>query len=449
MSDKMKAATELLGEMLYNPRSGLQCIRLTESKIVQLIEKFYDLSRFWVNDMTDDFMFDGRIIYAHDVSAAVEIQGWIRSEFKLDCSLPSVKQALATVAGRNRRNPFIEFFETLVWDRQERLEKFGLNVFGSIEEKHALLWRRYALQMCHQVYNRQSAQPKIVPCLRGENNLYKTPFWSALAMKDEWYTSSIPGDLNRNEEVERVLEGRLVACFDEMKHVIKSDQLDAFKNVIGEPKIRYSKKFKDAQNKYRTCVFGGNTNRDEILKDPTGNSRFYMVDVVNPINVPMVRALWPQVLAEAKEHYFRWLEDDEYSYGRPYMTREESDLFEADRLDAFDFGGDEDKVIDYLNQPHIMQEIFEHKCIPSAPMLDAIWGDKGRFNAATLKLIMVTLLGFTKPTRSIYMPQLRRMSKGYRVTVEDSALLEWAMSWGNRDVVLVSAEKAGKIKKAN
>ena len=53
----------------------------------------------------------------------------------------------------------------------------------------------------------------------------------------------------------------------------------------------------------RRCVFGGSANPREILVDPTGNRRFWVLPVGEGIEVDLLRIWRDQLWAEAVAHY--------------------------------------------------------------------------------------------------------------------------------------------------
>jgi len=66
----------------------------------------------------------------------------------------------------------------------------------------------------------------------------------------------------------------------------------------------------DAKKHPRHSVFAGTVNSDEFLRDETGNSRFWVIDIgANPANVDYARINRDRIWAEA---YRRWVRGERY-----------------------------------------------------------------------------------------------------------------------------------------
>ena len=155
--------------------------------------------------------------------------------------------------------------------------------------------------------------------LTGKQGLYKSTFLRTLAK--DWFTDSIQ-DVEGNQAIEKLMNSWIVE-FGELQAFSKSES-NAIKRFITsqEDRTRLAYARRSTYLK-RQCVFAGTTNKNEFLKDETGNRRFWPIEVKEEGRVKDVIKDLPneidQIWAEA---IHLWKDEKETLY----LTKEQEEL---------------------------------------------------------------------------------------------------------------------------
>ena len=122
-----------------------------------------------------------------------------------------------------------------------------------------------------------------------------------LALRDEWFTDSLPHDLT-SKDARAHLAGRWLVEMGEIAQFRRSEiemvksylscQIDKYRPSYGRSDISVP----------RQCVFVGTTNATTYLHDPTGNRRFWPVKI-GTIQLDKVGTVIDQLWAEAVAAY--------------------------------------------------------------------------------------------------------------------------------------------------
>ena len=257
---------------------------------------------------------------------ATHLMEWLQAETFTGVERGSVNAAMEAEAHRNSFSSAQEYLLSLPeWDGEERLDRFFVNVcgvdasdpaHGSEQEREELT--DYLCQVGRCLFLGMVARIMEPGCkldtmvvLEGEQGSGKSTLARLMALKDEWFSDSLPADLS-NKDAHAHLQGKLIVEWPEIGQVKRSTlealkafvsaQFDKFRPSYGRHEIAHP----------RQCVFVGTTNEWSYLKDETGNRRFWPVRC-GMINLDLARESMPQFYAEAL-HYYRagekwWLPD--------------------------------------------------------------------------------------------------------------------------------------------
>jgi hypothetical protein len=133
--------------------------------------------------------------------------------------------------------------------------------------------------------------------LQGEQGLGKSSALIAIAGEAHYIEVT---DLQNEKEFAEKLRGKLVIDFSEGSVFYKADQSRIKAQITNRSdnyRIPYERVTSDHK---RRCVFALTSNPPEILKDETGNRRWWPVQVKDVIDVAWIRDNREQLLAEAK-----------------------------------------------------------------------------------------------------------------------------------------------------
>ena len=176
-----------------------------------------------------------------------------------------------------------------------------------------------------------------VPILEGKQGTGKSTAIRVLH-GNEWFGDALPP--MGYKDASDYLKGKWAIELAEMSFQSKAD-IEQQKAFISRQEERYRPAYGREEVTYsRRCVFWGTTNRDDYLKDETGNRRFWPIKT-GKINIEGLRAARDQLWAEAVFHYKHgmdwWLDPTMQDFAEVQNSqRFERDVWEQDVLQWVD-----------------------------------------------------------------------------------------------------------------
>jgi putative DNA primase/helicase len=221
----------------------------------------------------------------------------------------TLEEAVRMVAYRHRFHPVREYLGSLKWDGEKRLSTWLRRaVLEEDEWDDAEPLQRYLARagtwflqgMCAR-----AMQPGVkfdyMLILEGAQGLRKSTLLATLAGDYFADTGLVLGEKDSYQQ----LQGRWLYEFPELDAFSKAD-VTKIKAFIASVSDYFRASFdKRARDYPRQLVFGGSTNEDHYLTDPTGNRRFWPVRVTRPIDIDWVQQNRDQLFAEAAERVRR------------------------------------------------------------------------------------------------------------------------------------------------
>jgi predicted P-loop ATPase len=180
---------------------------------------------------------------------------------------------------RNSFHPVRDYFNSLEWDGQPRIDKLLIDCFNAVDNAYTREVSRKWMVACVARVMSPGCKFDTVITLVGEEGTRKSSFFRKLGMG--WFSDSF-STVTGKEAFEQ-LQGKLVIEIAELsaldkaesvqiKHYI-SKQVDSFRPAYGRETVDYP----------RQCVFTATSNNRTFLRDADGNRRFWPVDVnLNP-----------------------------------------------------------------------------------------------------------------------------------------------------------------------
>jgi predicted P-loop ATPase len=209
-------------------------------------------------------------------------------------------------------HPVRDYLEGLVWDGMPRLSRFLLDHCGAVADGENLEERKDAAAYLEAVTRaffisavarifKPGCKADCMLILEGPQGALKSRLLRMLAVRDEWFTDSLPQDL-AGKDARAHLAGRWLVEMGEIAQFRRSEietvksflscQFDRYRPAYGRSDISVA----------RQCLFIGTTNATTYLHDPTGNRRFWPVRV-GTIRLGKVGPIVDQLWAEAVEAY--------------------------------------------------------------------------------------------------------------------------------------------------
>ncbi len=221
--------------------------------------------------------FDGTVTLRKkrwDDSDEAKSRSYIERQYGL-YSVQKHDDALRILFQERSYNPVKEILENLVWDGEERCEKFLT--------KYALAGDTPYIRECSRLIFAGGIWRMMMPgckmddvvILIGKQGGGKSTLARFLAIHDDYFgeIKSIEG----KEAIEQ-LDGKWICEIAELAALTKAKEVEAIKAFITRQKDNYRKPYdRNVDDRPRRCIFIGTTNLTAPLLDATGGRRFYPV----------------------------------------------------------------------------------------------------------------------------------------------------------------------------
>jgi predicted P-loop ATPase len=238
------------------------------------------------------------------------VLAWFERWLQIKPAAGELCDAIKVVAElRGSFHPVREYLRALSWDGQER----DLCTYLGAEptEYHraaAHAWLRSAVARVM----RPGCKADNVVILEGSQGCGKSTALRVLAAREDWYYEAC-GDVG-DKDFAQDMRGKWIAEIPEIDRLIASKDEATLKALISKLVDRYRPSYGRASQDFpRQVVFGGTTNRDDYLRDVTGNRRYWPL-VCGLIDIPALRRdidqIWAQTVAEYDAGKIWWLEGD-------------------------------------------------------------------------------------------------------------------------------------------
>lgn len=188
-------------------------------------------------------------------------------------------KALDIVANENMFHPIRELLTNLSWDGENRVENALTHFFGV--EKNELAIEALKVFMFGAIARvfEPGIKFETVICLIGGQGAGKSTFFRLLAIKDEWFSDDLK-HLDDKKTVENLI-GHWIIEMPEMLAALNMKRVEEIKSFISRQKDTYRTPYnRHPKDLNRQCVFGGTSNKLEILPmDKSGNRRIIPIEV--------------------------------------------------------------------------------------------------------------------------------------------------------------------------
>jgi predicted P-loop ATPase len=259
-----------------------------------------------------------------------------------------IKDCFITVIDKNGFHPVRDYLDKLEWDGTPRIDTLLADYLGADDtELHRAIMRKWLVAAVSRVYEPGVEFPHVL-LLQGPQRIGKTFF--AKRLGKNWY-----GEINTvlGKEAIEAIESVWIGEISEMIATKKAD-IETTKSFISRnvdsARLAYAENKTDSP---RQCVFIATTNSDLVLKDTTGNMRWWnvRVGVTNPgeqiDNSEAIRRRLKsmpvnQIWAEAKTYY--------KAGESVWLSAELEKLMNAQQHSSTDDGGYTGIIEDYLDK---------------------------------------------------------------------------------------------------
>lgn len=251
------------------------------------------------------------------------LRGWLDSEFGI-IGKDKIADALTIVAARHSYHPIKQYFESLEWDGEKRLERLFTEVIGAENRRlYREIAKLFFVACVHRVYH-PGCKFDYFFVIQGEEGSGKSSLFSL--MGGEWFTDSIKS-IEGKEGMEGI-QGRLIAEMGEMI-AVKRSEVASIKGFVSSQVDRYRPAYgRVVEERPRICIMVGTTNNEYCLRGlTTGNRREPVVEINPALRTEPTEAreyikkhrdqLWAEAVACYRS------ETDRYREGEPLVLPRE------------------------------------------------------------------------------------------------------------------------------
>lgn len=251
--------------------------------------------------------------------------------------------ALLIASSQNRINEVRNYLKSLKWDGIKRVDTLLPDYLGAEDSgyTHAVMRKSLCAAVARAVTG--GIKYDTMPIFIGPQGIGKSSFLAVLGGK--WFSDSLASFSGK--DAAEMIQGTWINEIGELTAMTKSEQ-EVVKQFLSKCDDIYRVPYGKRTDKFpRRCVFFGTSNKQEILRDITGNRRFWPVDVgiykakkCPRIDLPKER---DQVWAEA---YVYWMLGEKI-----YFNEAQEKAAEIHREAHMETSGKEGLIKEFLEQP--------------------------------------------------------------------------------------------------
>ena len=231
------------------------------------------------------------------------------------------------VAHENTVHPVREYLSSLTWDGVERIDNWltdwanaEITTIGETSDGIPVTNERLISQFGRKFLISAVARVMNAGCkvdtsliLTGKQGAGKSTIFKVLTKDPDWFRDSSI-NVNGGRDAYSLLSGVWIYEFAELQ-ATRTRDAESVKAFLSS----CSDSYRPAYAHYdidvpRQCVFVGTSNETEILRDPTGNRRFWVVRVTDDIDLKgfagVVDQIWAETVNAYKSGESWWLDDD-------------------------------------------------------------------------------------------------------------------------------------------
>jgi predicted P-loop ATPase len=249
----------------------------TKSELQEFLTSKYKI-RF--NELTGRVELDD--VPMHEIDLADQ---WLAQTHKIEVSDKAAKSTFLYLGKCNPYNPVAEYFGNLR-DREDLVLVSGVDLaqaFGiaSGDRLSQELLARHLVGHVKRGMNPsgEEARHHAMLILLGRQGQMKSSAIQALAPND-WYDSATEVPKLEDWNFLPRINSALMFEFDECERMIRSKTASEFKGFITRPVDKYVEKHQSVSKDHprKSCLWG-TTNEHDLLSDPTGSRRFWIVEL--------------------------------------------------------------------------------------------------------------------------------------------------------------------------
>lgn len=226
-----------------------------------------------------------------------------------------ISDCLVKVAKENSYSPVREYLETVYQKHGEDsalINSIAEQHLGSSDPIHQTLVMRFLIAAVARAY-KPGAKHDCVLILQGPQGYFKSTFFKVLA-SEPWFDDSLGSASDKDEKLK--LHRSWMVEWAELETVFRRRDVSQVKAFMSSAIDILRPPFgRSIQTLKRASVIVGTTNQTQFLADTTGNRRFWVVPIKQPLDISKLQAnrdrIWASAVALYKAGEQWWLTAEE------------------------------------------------------------------------------------------------------------------------------------------
>lgn len=193
-----------------------------------------------------------------------------------------VAQFLITLADKNQYNPVATWIDSVAWDGVSRLDSFyaTVRVPAGGEKMKRKLMRKWLIQAVAAAFSPDGIAGQGILTFVGPQNIGKTTWFQRLAPAHlDAILTGHTLDMRSKDSIFIALSYWIVEL-GELDATFSKSEISALKSFTTQAMDKLRRPYAATESNFgRRTVFGGTVNESQYLNDPTGNRRFWSIEV--------------------------------------------------------------------------------------------------------------------------------------------------------------------------
>jgi len=193
-----------------------------------------------------------------------------------------VAQFLITLADKNQYNPVATWIDSSAWDGVSRLDDFyaTVRVPAGGEKMKRKLMRKWLIQAVAAAFSPDGIAGQGILTFVGPQNIGKTTWFQRLAPAHlDAILTGHTLDMRSKDSIFIALSYWIVEL-GELDATFSKSEISALKSFTTQAMDKLRRPYAATESNFgRRTVFGGTVNESQYLNDPTGNRRFWSIEV--------------------------------------------------------------------------------------------------------------------------------------------------------------------------
>ncbi len=225
-------------------------------------------------------------------------------EFNQNIPLGDAQSIVDALARKNTYSPVVEYLDSLELQYPNIdttiLNDLATRYFGSDEPLHNIYMKKTLIAAVARARH-PGCKHDNATIIVGKQGWYKSTFWKVLFGED-WFSDEL-GDANERDELMK-LHRFWGLEWSEFETVYRRKDVSSLKKFMTSTVDAFRTPYARSVKEYpRSSVLVGTTNETDILADPTGSRRFWIISLLKKIPVDLLRQERDRLWAAANALY--------------------------------------------------------------------------------------------------------------------------------------------------